>query len=174
MTAVGQVLFPRLGSLASVQQISSLGFSTRIGALLATVTSLVSAAITPIAIPALFGENFAGAIYPAIVLCFATSVYGWNYIVEEGLRGMGAPKAAMIAEAAGLTVTIIALILIVPHYGLVGAALSSLIGYVVTFSCILFVLRAKFGLGLTLLLIPSLDDVKRVKRILLRGHTNER
>lgn len=63
---------------------------------------------------------------------------GSNYILSDGIRGLGHPLIPSAAEVIGVIVTVAGLIILLPRYGLTGAASASIISYAAT----LFVLLA--------------------------------
>ena len=90
-------------------------------------------------VPLLFGPSFAGAVALVLVLVPATIVLSMNVVFSTALRGAGRPDVASTAEVAGLVVTCGALALLLPRYGVYGAATASLIAY----SCIHAYMAAK-------------------------------
>jgi O-antigen/teichoic acid export membrane protein len=80
-----------------------------------------------------------------LVLLIAGAVLATNSVLEEGLKGLGLPKAVMWAEAAGLVVTIVSLLLMLKPMGIMGAALASLFGYSTVGIALIAGLRARTG-----------------------------
>ena len=81
------------------------------------------------AIPFLFGAAFAPSIVPAIILLCGTVLLSCNYVLSDGLRGLGRPLIPTIGEVAGLVVTLIALYLLLPRWEILGAAWASVFSY---------------------------------------------
>ena len=130
--AVAIVLFPHIASRPSrEQQISALTRIIRLGSPVAILASCALSIVTPWGLPLIFGAKFAASISAAIVLVFAGGVLGINQLLEEGLRGLGSPKAAMWSEFGGLIVTATLLWLLLKPMGIMGAAVASLAGYTV-------------------------------------------
>ena len=89
----------------------------------------VLAMLTPALIPFAFGESFRPAIEPAVILICAVVPLGCNYVYANSLRCIGHPLDHSLAELCGVVVTVLALAICVPRYGIAGAALASLIAY---------------------------------------------
>jgi O-antigen/teichoic acid export membrane protein len=80
-------------------------------------------------IPLLFGEQFEGSVTPAVVLCFANAVLGFNFVLQEILRSYGRPRVPMISEVIGLLALLASIIPLVRSMGFEGAAVASLASY---------------------------------------------
>jgi len=130
LSAIGAVQFPNVASKPHWDgKITSFAAVTRISALLMVLLVLFLAPVAPLAVAVLFGSKFAPAGRAAMVLVVAAGILGFNSVLEEGLKGLGAPKAVMWAEFGGLPVTAISLALLLKPFGIMGAAFSSLFGY---------------------------------------------
>lgn len=128
-TALGLVLFPRLGALQPESRLSLVATSSRVGILVAGTGGVLAAISAPLAVPLIFGAEFREASATCVVLCVATIVYAWNYILEEGLRGLGRPSSPMRAQLFGLALSALGLLWLVPRMGIMGAAVASLAAY---------------------------------------------
>jgi O-antigen/teichoic acid export membrane protein len=130
LNAVGAATTPSVASADDqVTAMRRFATGTRVAAALALAGCLVLAAVTPPAIIVLFGQAFHGSIPAALVLVPAGSIAGFNFVLQEGLRGIGRPYAVLQAELAGLLVTVIALTLMLQRFEIMGAAVASLLGY---------------------------------------------
>ncbi len=103
-----------------------------------TLTLLISGAISLIIIVAapalihlLFGEAFVRGAGVARILLVAAVPLSANRAIEGVLRGIGRPLDAGIAEIVALAATVVGLAVLLPLLGLTGAALSSLVAYLV-------------------------------------------
>jgi O-antigen/teichoic acid export membrane protein len=103
----------------------------RAGVIAAIATSIVLLAATPLLLPLIFGVEFRGAITVALIMVLAAGVDATNAVGAECLRGIGRPRAVMLAECVGLAVTLVALPALVLLGGIVGAACASLLSYTV-------------------------------------------
>jgi O-antigen/teichoic acid export membrane protein len=66
--------------------------------------ALVTAALTPWGVRALFGSGFTGAATAAYFLIGATVFWGMSQVLEQGLRAAGHPRPGIISNLAGLAV----------------------------------------------------------------------
>jgi O-antigen/teichoic acid export membrane protein len=130
--ALATVLFPRIAGRSAGAGRREIVQMLR----LLSAFSLPLAAIMyfgcPWVITKAFGVAFAGAIPPANVLLLGGAVLGVNYVLSNGLRAAGFPGSPALAEGAGLLVTLAALPLVLPRWGIVGAAWVSIGSYGLT------------------------------------------
>src|SRR6185295_18436228 len=80
-------------------------------------------------------------------------------IIISGLNGLGHPGLSTIARMAAALVLVIALLLSLPRWGIVGAALSSITGYSVMFGVALFWFLRQQKITLWECLRPRWDDL---------------
>lgn len=76
-----------------------------------------------------FGPPFASAVDSSRVLLVAGVVFSVNRVIATLLKGAGRPMDAGWAELGALVVTVGGLLLFVPRFGIIGAAVVSLVAY---------------------------------------------
>ena len=131
--SVGTVLFPYISSLhGPVFPRDFLEVYLPRILLLIAAMSILLGIVTPAAIRLLFGPGFRPSIPAAIILMVASGFTGLNITLSAGLQGLGRPKSVLKAEICGLAVTLGALAILLPKFGIVGAAVSSLLAYSLT------------------------------------------
>lgn len=84
-----------------------------------------------------FGDEFTGGTTVCRILLVASVLLATGRSLGAILTAAGRPLAAGVPEALGLGVTVTALALLVPAFGLVGAGFASLIAYSVTLAWML-------------------------------------
>lgn len=131
--AVPMVLFPHIARGSRETAGPKIMVGLGVSVLVALAAAIVLAAISRYAIPLLFGAQFNPAVLPAVILLAGTIVLGANYVLSDGLRGLGRPLIPSIGEFVGLLITILALFLLLPRLGMLGAAWASVLSYTVTF-----------------------------------------
>jgi O-antigen/teichoic acid export membrane protein len=130
VSALGTTLFPHVASQGdSALQARVLARAVRVGFSVSAGLGALLLALTPLGLPLLFGKAFEPAVPAALVLVVASAVAAFNGVAEDGLRGLGRPSAVLWAELAGVAVTAVALLTLLPRWGILGAALASLLGY---------------------------------------------
>jgi len=162
LNAVAAVTTPVVASASDRgQSLLRMAAAARGTIALALPLCLTLAASTPFAIVFFFGEGFSESIPAAVVLVLSAGVLGLNLVLQEGLRGIGRPYAALQAELAGLAVTAIALATMLRPMGFMGAAAASLLGYSTVAAVSLTRVRQYTGLTVTALLIPRVREIRR-------------
>ncbi|MCC6146839.1 MAG: oligosaccharide flippase family protein [Anaerolineaceae bacterium] len=130
LNAVGPVLFPSLSALADTTKKAKM-LKTVISQyiILVIIVTFIILLATPAMIPLLFGEQFQQAVTPAIILVFANAILSLNTLFGDALKGMGLTGKVLTADLIGLVTTTILLLTLVPRYGIIGAAITSLMVY---------------------------------------------
>ena len=130
LTAIGSVLFPKVSEERDMcRRGQLLADALQGGAVVAAVTSLPFILLAPVALPLVFGARYAPSIPSALVLVPAGAILAWAGIAEEGLRGLGRPTIVLVAESVAAVVTLASLPVLLHFFGIMGAAVASLLGY---------------------------------------------
>jgi O-antigen/teichoic acid export membrane protein len=162
--ALGAVLFPRTAAQSDARQRAQVfAQGTRLAVLSAVTAGAAVALITPVAMPLLFGAKFAAAVPAGLVLAAAAAVSATNSVLEEGLHGLGRPAVALWAELIGLVATAASLLLLLMPFGIMGAALASLLGYSAVTATLALCIRRLTGCSLSTLFWPSQRDLRRIR-----------
>jgi len=174
LSALGTVLFPKVASISEeTARKETLAQGSRLGIVAAGAVAVPMMGVTPIFIPLLFGRDFTAAVPAALVLVAASAVLSFNIILEEGLRGLGHPKAVMWAEILGLIVTGALLALLLRPLGIMGAAIASLSAYSIVAICLLIQAVHLTGLSLRRFLCPVPQEIltawRQIKRMVSLG-----
>jgi O-antigen/teichoic acid export membrane protein len=171
--SVAVVLFPHIASQSSrAEQACVFSRMIRFAVPAALCLAGLLATMTPFAIPLVFGRRFQPSVLPAVILVFAGAVLGINQVLEEGLRGLGAPKAVMWSEVGGLIVTFVLLALLLRPMGIMGAAIASLIGYGAVAIQLVYWTRSATNYDISDFLLPRRSEMIQVcvrGRLMLRG-----
>jgi len=139
--AFAMVLFPRVAGERGKVAERSIRRALRANLLVSSTGALLLALVSPLLLPLLFGIEFRDAVLPAIILLIAIVILGFNYVLSDGLRGLGYPGTTSIAELAGAMTTVIGLVLFLPLLGIYGAAVVSVLSYAI----VALVLYLSFG-----------------------------
>lgn len=92
-------------------------------------------------IPPLFGEEFAGATIPAIILLSAVIMQAPGSVAGAGLSARGTPQGRSYGIAVACVVNVGALAILAPAFGAVGAAVATFCGLSTGTACNLYLLR---------------------------------
>lgn len=103
--------------------------SLRSAAPFLVLSSLAMALAMPYILPLMFGEEYRPAVLAAQVMCLASGVFGMKQILYNGARGQGRPQIPLYCELLALAVTAVGLYVLLPLFGIEGAAWTSLAAY---------------------------------------------
>jgi O-antigen/teichoic acid export membrane protein len=130
LQALGTVLFPHVSAESDAnRQGHLLATALQGGVLVGVITSVPFIIFAPIGLPFIFGQGFAPSVPSALVLVPAGAILAWGRIAEAGLQGLGRPTIVLVVEVLAAIVTVAALPILLHTYGILGAALASLLGY---------------------------------------------
>ncbi|MCS6882528.1 MAG: oligosaccharide flippase family protein [Oscillochloridaceae bacterium] len=131
VNAIAAVLLPRAAGASSEKRGAVIAQGTWLGLALSVVLAGIAAVLSPVIIPLLFGDAFKPAIPTAIILCLASGVSAFNQVLTAAIQSLERPQYLFIAEGVGVIVTLLLLWLLLPAFQLIGAAITSLLGYMV-------------------------------------------
>jgi O-antigen/teichoic acid export membrane protein len=135
------VLFPRIAGDTSGQALQKIKKALRYNLIISGSAALFFGLLSPWLLPGLFGRDYRTAVRPAILLLSATVLLGCNYVLSDGMRGLGAPLVASFAEMLAVGITLIALLVLLPSMGIIGAALASIMAYGAVFLVLIIKIR---------------------------------
>jgi O-antigen/teichoic acid export membrane protein len=164
--ALGTVMFSRaVDPKADAGRIAAVLTRTTIA--VALVTAIPAFALGPRLVRLVYGSAFSDAgvalrlILPGIVAYSVVAVLS-RYIVGRGRPGMGT-----LVLLAGLALNIVANLILVPRFGINGAAASSSISYGLTAIVTLAVFRHLSGRGIVETLVIQPRDVRALRSMLV-------
>ena len=158
--ALTYVLYPRFAKDAAVSA------SARARKLMPKATLLTAGAVAPLwvaaffVIPYLYGSQFRPAILPAQIILLGLTLDGLGGVITGFLYGIGRPGLNSCAMAAGLAVTVVLDVVLIPRYGALGAAIASAVAYVTaTLTLVSFFWWLNRSTPAARKEVPVLDDV---------------
>jgi O-antigen/teichoic acid export membrane protein len=87
----------------------------------------------PLIVPLIYGVEFGGTVPISMLLVFASLFYDARAIMAGGAQAMNDPWLASRAELIASILTIILLVILLPPFGILGAALASVGAYITSF-----------------------------------------
>lgn len=106
-----------------------------------------------------FGEAFLPSIGPCYILLPGAIAMSHTKILSRIITGRGYPTSDSIASACSFIITIFLLSLLLPKYGIYGAAISTTLAYIVYNSILLLYFKKQLGIRLKSILLPSMYDI---------------
>lgn len=105
--------------------------SARISATLSLIFCGLIGAAAPLGLPLLFGPGFEPAVPVALWLLAAIALVTPGSIAGAALSARGRPELRSLSLLLACIVNVIALVLLLPHYGAIGAAFATFVGNVI-------------------------------------------
>ena len=129
--AFGHVAFPSLARGERV--LETIRTATR-GSVLVSVVSIALILVAgPFLVPLIFGPGYQPVTRLLLVLAPGAAVVVVNQVLGDVLRGLGRPGVVAVCEWIGVISTVGGLVLLVPLLGVMGAALTSTVTYVIVY-----------------------------------------
>ena len=163
--AVSGAIYPRVA--AGDGQLAAR--SCRITVLLVAAASLVLAILTPWLVPFMFGDEFRSAVPMALVLLASSVPAAATIVVTAALTAANEPAAPMQAELITLALTVPPLVLALPEYGGMGAAVITLIAYTLRIALQLRSAQRTFERSAWSFVIADRADLRWLRARLRRG-----
>lgn len=134
VSAFGIVLFPRISEAKGANEIKRLILRyVRPAIVTAALVAAVGASTAPFLLPLLFGSGFDAAVPVSQILLPAGAILACSEVLKSVLLGLARTSTILSSEITGLVFNIAGLAILVPAFGIVGAAVASLLAYAVTF-----------------------------------------
>jgi O-antigen/teichoic acid export membrane protein len=158
--AFAWVLFPR--SAARAADRSSAGreaiHARRIVWLTAALAIAIAFAGVPL-VPLVFGAEFGGARACLLLLLPGAVAYPLSIVLSAALAGRGLPSHGSLIAAAGFALTVALDLLLIPPFGIRGAAIASSLAYLAASLVAVALYRRATGVPVSDLLIPRRADL---------------
>jgi O-antigen/teichoic acid export membrane protein len=126
-------LFPMVAAGSTVEANWLTSRACRHTLFLTISLALGFAVLGPFVIHQLYGKDFFGAVTPLLILLPGVILLSQTQIFYSDLNGRGKPGVSTISALMALMVTIVLDIVLIPRYGIVGAAVASTCAYSVEF-----------------------------------------
>ena len=125
--ALAYAAFPRLAMVDDAEAKTLTAQVFRMGITAALVAAALLAVLTPIAVPLVFGQRYAGAIGPTLLLIPAGVLWSGQWLLCRAAAARGEPRTLLISFAVSFTIMVVADFLLIEPFGGVGAGLASVV-----------------------------------------------
>lgn len=139
-TALTWVFYPRLASVGETEAAATARRMVRPTLIGIAVAALPVALLTSPVMRLLYGAQFGPAVTPARVLLAGMLLAGGSGIASAYLYGRGTPGLNSIVLGAGLVITVVLDLLLIPRFGALGAAVASTAAYLSTDALLVYLL----------------------------------
>lgn len=168
--SVTTLLFPRVAATTDEQ---SNDFTPRIFrsmVIIMIVLALILALAGNLLITYFFGESFKPGIIPLYIMLPGVACVGASTILGNDLSARGRLEIHSYISGIGLVADVVLNILLIPKFGLVGAALGSSLSYVLITLAVVIAFRIVTKVSFVKLFIPQKGDIIYYLHVLDRVH----
>jgi O-antigen/teichoic acid export membrane protein len=123
---VAAVLFPKAVLLGASELIAVTGRAVRISTILTLLSGLGVALFGPILLSLLYGREYRGASAILDVLILEMTVTGATLVLTRPHMALGRPGFVTLLQSSGLALSLPLIIVLVPRFGVLGAACALL------------------------------------------------
>jgi O-antigen/teichoic acid export membrane protein len=132
--------------------------------ILSLLIGIAIGAILPFTIPLVFGVNFIAATLPALILLVGAIAVGAKDVLTGGSQGLGNPWLSSRIDLITFCITGVLLFLLLPRFGIIGAALITTSVYLVQLVLIVINLNRSHNITPLSLFRLNLADMREVLR----------
>lgn len=159
-SSVGDALMPEVAALKQGDRATKIVTrSLRLTLIIQLLLLIPLWVAAPFILRFAYGDGFVPVTNVMRLLMLASVIWSAGAIVISGLNGLGHPGLSTIARIAAALVMVVALLVWLPRWGILGAALASLTGYSVMSLVALFCLLRQRQISLWECLRPRWDDI---------------
>ena len=157
--AFGSLMLAKESAAGSDDRVT---FASRILSSIVLGLTVLVAATVHLWFGLLFGEAFSHGANTALILLLAALVSSPGTIAGTALTGRGHAHDRSLAIIAGLLINFVMLVVLVPPFGSMGAALATLAGTLVVTTIVLFQIWIRYGIRIDRMVFIKLEDIRMV------------
>lgn len=126
--AIVSVLFPSVAAQPVAVGIERVAVTLRFSIVAVSAVALAIGLLGPTLLHLVYGVRFVPAAAPLRVLLVDAVVISAAHIINQVYGGSGRPEVVILFEGAGIATALGGMVLLTPHFGIVGAAVAVLVG----------------------------------------------
>jgi O-antigen/teichoic acid export membrane protein len=167
------VLFPRASGCTADEILRMTEYATRVSTLV-TGCAIVAAMIGPFMLRTLYGREYAGASFTLEILLLEVTISGAVFILAQAYMALGRPGMVTIIQSVGLSLSIPMMLVLIPVWGINGAAVALLTSTIARFLFVYFGFRFILKIPLPDLILRVFDIQIILRRLkpALKGATS--
>lgn len=157
-SAISSVMFPYITSIENDEDKSKVTSLTFKIVMVVTFMDIIVLFFASNLIRFVYGEDYYGSIIPLKILLIGVFSLSLGKILANDIASRGKPELNALSNLIGLLVNVIFNILLIPRFGIVGAAMATSISYTLTSSIFLISFIKLTGLTLKELLVFNKEE----------------
>jgi O-antigen/teichoic acid export membrane protein len=163
-SAAATVLAPRVASADAATSEITTGRVSRVVFATSLLGALALAVVAPFLIRILFGSAFSPSVVAVWLLLPGIVTLSVARVLSSYLLGRNRLKVDFFASLAGLAMTLVLDLTLIPRYGFVGAAIASSVAYTTTMLVNMMWVIRNSHLTVRSLLVPTWADVRSLRQ----------
>ena len=163
-TTVGVLLMPRIAANQNDSEITPR--VSRALTMLLFLICIIGVVCMRWVVHLLYGNRFDEAIAPACILLFSSGFLSLELIYANFLLGKGFPNRLIVAWIPTVAINVALNVILIPLFGLNGAATAGLITYVVLFGIVFTMMRKVSNEPWIKYFVPTLADLATLKTLI--------
>jgi O-antigen/teichoic acid export membrane protein len=160
MTPFNQVLIPYIAESSSDQHNEIVERIARLNLTISIVAAIGIISTSWLFIPWVFGKSFALAVPATQVLAIGILFISQRLVFSGYFKAINEMKYPVRASWAGVVITVIMDLLLIPKYGIVGASIATCGAYGVTSFYLIRMAQKKLGFSLTHIFLIRKSDIR--------------
>ncbi len=165
--SVVMVLFPKATGMTPDVAVALTGRAARVSTLITGACALVVALLGPFLLRIFYGAEYAQSAMSLRLLLLEVTISGCVFVLAQAFMAMGRPGVVTFLQAVGLALSVPLMLLLIPRWGITGAAASLLASTIVRFGFIYLCFPLVLKLPAPSLL-PEREDFEILRRALRR------
>lgn len=158
--AFGTTLFPKVAGATEARAHELTSFLSRNLLLIMIGTALVLGVLAKSLVLLLFGSSFLPALIPLWILLPGVIALGIMRILCTCFQGRGKPEYGTYLTIVSVSFTVALDLVLIPKFGIIGAAIASTAAYSVAGTLSVFLFRAKSKLPFNAFLLARAEDIR--------------
>lgn len=164
-SAVGVVIYARVGSLPRAEAAALTAQAMRHAVFVIAVLALGLMAVSGVLFPLLFGSDYRDAVGAFRLLAPGIVIFGLGRIFSTYFtNALGKPRVPLLIAATSLAIGLPLCLLLIPRWGMNGAAVATTLSYTASMLLAMLVFRRSTGIPLRRMLLLSGDDLRAYPR----------
>jgi O-antigen/teichoic acid export membrane protein len=140
-TSVVMVLFPRSAGRPVREVVAITGVAVRISAMATALCGIAVCAAGPFILRVFYGNEYVSAAGALRILVVEVVLSGATFVLAQAFMALNAPGVITVLQATGLSLSIPFMLLLIPRWGIYGAAVSLLASTIARFIFVLLAFR---------------------------------
>ena len=165
VTLLGSLLFPKVAAAEDdAARAEAMGPYLRLALILSLGGGLLLLVLAPWLMIWIYGAAYHPTVGAVQVFAIGVAPSAGKSLLSQAFKAIGQPKTIIAAEAAALAASAVALVILIPLFGIVGAASAFVLAQTVGFAVLAIALRRRLGMAILPLFTPSLNDFSLAAR----------